>query len=118
MAAVITTKEVADSFKKTGIAYFNTFGGNPVSCAIASAVMDVIEDEQLMSRALEVGMYLKGSLFKLKEKHQIIGDVRGEGMFVGIDLVKNRETREPHTKAAEHCLSRFREERILMQVIH
>lgn len=115
VSAVVTTKEVADSFKRTGVAYFNTFGGNPVSCAVASAVLDVIEDEQLMDHAKSVGEYLKASMTQLMEKHQIIGDVRGHGLFVGIDLVKDRKTREPHTKAAEHALSRFREEKILMQ---
>lgn len=115
VAAVITTEKVAESFRKTGIEYFNTFGGNPVSCAIASAVMDVIEDERLMDRALEVGSYFLEQLKSLQDKHEIIGDLRGRGMFIGIDLVKSRETREPHTKAAEHALTRFREERILMQ---
>jgi len=115
VAAVITTEEVAESFRKTGIEYFNTFGGNPVSCAIASAVMDVIEDERLMDRAIDVGDYFLKELKKLAEKHEIIGDIRGRGMFIGIDLVKNRETREPNIKAAEHALTRFREERILMQ---
>ena len=91
------------------------FTGNPVSCSIASAVMDVIEDEKLMDRAHDVGLHLKACLAKLKEKYEIIGDIRGHGMFVGIDLVKNRDTREPFTKAAEHAISRFREEKILMQ---
>ena len=71
---------------------------------------------QLMDRAIDVGDYFLEALKKLAEKHEIIGDIRGRGMFIGIDLVKNRETREPHIKAAEHALTRFREERILMQV--
>ena len=69
-----------------------------------------------MDRALDVGGYFLQTLNGLKDKYSIIGDVRGQGMFIGIDLVKNRDTREPHIKAAEHALSRFREERILMQV--
>ena len=69
-----------------------------------------------MERARVVGDYLKEAMCKLKEKHSIIGDVRGHGMFIGVDLVKDRTTRDPHTKAAEHALSRFREEKILMQV--
>ena len=115
VAAVVTTEEVAASFKSTGIEYFNTFGGNPVSCAIASAVMDVIEDEKLLDRAKETGDYFLARLKELMEKYPIIGDVRGRGMFIGIDLVKDRQTREPHTKAAKHALSRFKEEHILMQ---
>ena len=69
-----------------------------------------------MDRAIDVGDYFLEALKKLAEKHEIIGDIRGRGMFIGIDLVKNRETREPNIKAAEHALTRFREERILMQV--
>ena len=71
---------------------------------------------QLMDRAIDVGDYFLEALKKLAEKHEIIGDIRGRGMFIGIDLVKDRETREPNIKAAEHALTRFREERILMQV--
>ena len=71
---------------------------------------------QLMDRARDVGDYLKAAMCELQKKYLIIGDVRGHGMFIGIDLVKDRGTREPHTKAAEHALSRFREEKILMQV--
>ena len=67
----MTTQEVAASFYATGLEYFNTFGGNPVSCAIASAVMDVIEDEKLMEHALQVGECLKDELAKLKEKHPV-----------------------------------------------
>lgn len=115
VSAVVTTEEVAESFKRTGIEYFNTFGGNPVSCAIASAVIDVIEDEKLRDHATEVGDYFKSSLKTLMDKHPIIGDIRGHGLFIGVDLVKDRQTREPHTKAAEHAVSRFREEKILMQ---
>merc|ERR1711881_556419 len=66
-------------------------------------------------RAIDGGDYFLEALKKLAEKHEIIGDIRGRGMFIGIDLVKNRETREPNIKAAEHALTRFREERILMQ---
>ncbi|TRY70717.1 hypothetical protein TCAL_05188 [Tigriopus californicus] len=115
VAAVVTTEEVAASFAGTGIEYFNTYGGNPVSCSIASAVMDVIEDEKLMEHAEEVGRYLKRGLERLMLKHEIVGDVRGVGMFLGLDLVKDRTTREPFTAAAQHVLTRFREERILLQ---
>ena len=70
---------------------------------------------QLMKHASEVGEYFKSRLNDLKNKHTIIGDIRGNGLFLGVDLVKDRNTREPHTKAAEHAVSRFREEKILMQ---
>lgn len=115
VAAVITTKEIAQSFGKSGIQYFNTYGGNPVSCAIASAVIDVIEDEKLMDKAKDVGEYLLSEARKLMKKHETIGDVRGAGLFVGIELVSNRSKREPNRPAADFVLSKFRAEKVLMQ---
>ena len=78
LAGVITTPEIAASFKATGIEYFNTYGGNPVSCAVGLAVLDVIEEEGLMEHATRVGDMLKKGIEKLAEKHSIIGEVRGE----------------------------------------
>lgn len=114
IAAVITTAKIAGSFASSGVEYFNTYGGNPVSCAIALAVLDVIEDESLMEKAANVGTYFLNSLKKLAEKHTIIGDVRGIGLFVGVDLVKDRVTRDPATAQAQHIISRLKEERILV----
>lgn len=114
IAAVVTTKEIADSFASTGMEYFNTYGGNPVSCAIGNAVLDIIEDEKLMEHASLVGSSLLTRLNQLKEKHSIIGDVRGVGMFVGVDLVKDRASREPATSEAQHVLTRLKQERILL----
>jgi len=115
IAAVITTPEIAASFGATGVEYFNTYGGNPVSCAVGNAVLDVIDKENLMEHAVKVGDLLLEGAKKLGEKYEIVGDVRGRGMFVGIDLVKDRKTREPHTAAAAHVLTRFKEEHILLQ---
>jgi len=115
VGAVITTPEIAASFGATGVEYFNTYGGNPVSCAIASAVLDVIENEKLMEHAVNIGNILVNGAKKLAEKYQIIGDVRGRGMFFGIDLVKDRKTREPHTAAAAHILAKLKEMKILLQ---
>ena len=115
IAAVITTPEIAASFGATGVEYFNTYGGNPVSCAVGNAVLDVIEKENLREHAVKVGKLLLDGARKLAEKYEIVGDVRGRGMFVGIDLVKDRKTREPHTAAAQHVLTRFKEEHILLQ---
>merc|ERR1712142_399176 len=115
IAAVITTPEIAASFGATGVEYFNTYGGNPVSCAVGNAVLDVIEKEGLMEHAVTVGKMLLDGAKKLGEKYDIVGDVRGRGMFVGVDLVKDRQTREPHTAAAQHVLTRFKEEHILLQ---
>jgi 4-aminobutyrate aminotransferase-like enzyme len=92
----IATPEVADKFP--GLT-FATFGGNPVSTAAALAVIKLIEDEDLRTNARVVGDYLRERLEELKEKHQIIGDVRGMGLMQGVELVKNRETKEPAPEA-------------------
>ena len=94
LAAVVLTEEVAAAFNN-GMEYFNTYGGNPVSMETGIAVMGVICEEELQRRALETGNYLLEGLEKLKEKHDIIGDVRGKGLFVGAELVRNRESLEP-----------------------
>lgn len=80
------------------------FGGNPVSCAIALAVLEVMEKEGLQKHALEVGNYMMQQARKLMEKYDIIGDVRGHGLFIGIDLVRNRKTREPATEEAKYIV--------------
>ncbi|XP_019868208.1 alanine--glyoxylate aminotransferase 2-like [Aethina tumida] len=116
VAAVVTTKAVADSFYATGVEYFNTYGGNPVSCAIANAVFDTIEKENLREHALVVGEYLLDSCNKLKSKHPCIGDVRGLGLFVGIDIVKDRETRASDRETATYINTRMKEEHILLSV--
>jgi len=115
IAAVITTPEIAQSFRATGIEYFNTYGGNPVSCAVGLAVLDVIEEEKLMEHATKVGAKLKKAAMELAKKHPIVGAVRGRGMFFGMDLVKDRETREPHPAAAAHILTKLRSQKILLQ---
>ena len=94
LAAVITTKEIAYAFTN-GMEYFNTFGGNPVSMATGLAVLQVIKDEELQKNALETGNYLIAGLKELMKKHPIIGDVRGCGLFVGVELVRDRITLEP-----------------------
>ncbi|XP_043272414.1 alanine--glyoxylate aminotransferase 2-like [Venturia canescens] len=114
VAAVITTQEIAASFKQTGLEYFNTYGGNPVSCAIANAVMEVIEREGLRENATSVGEHLLKELRKLAQIRKMIGDVRGVGLFIGIELVRDRETRVPATAEAKHVVSRMKEEKILV----
>jgi 4-aminobutyrate aminotransferase-like enzyme len=108
LAAVVTTKEIAASFAN-GMEFFSTFGGNPVACAAGLAVLDVLRDEALQDRALRVGKYWMTELKKLQECHQLIGDVRGLGLFLGIDLVRDRETREPATEQADYVVNRLRE---------
>ena len=113
LAAVVTTPEIAASFDN-GMEYFSTFGGNPVSCAVGLAVLDVIEDEGLQAHALRVGARLKAGLDRLKEKHPIVGDVRGRGLFLGVELVMDRETLEPAAAQATYVVNRMRERGILM----
>lgn len=113
LAAVVTTPEIANSFN-TGMEWFNTFGGNPVSCAVGLAVLDVIEKEKLQENALIVGNYLKDRIKKLKDKHPIIGDVRGLGLFIGVELVLNRETLEPAPEQTYYVVERMKEHGILL----
>jgi 4-aminobutyrate aminotransferase-like enzyme/Ser/Thr protein kinase RdoA (MazF antagonist) len=94
MAAVITTPEIAASFD-TGMEFFSTFGGNPVSCAVGLAVLEVIEREDLQHHALETGGRMLEGLRELRERHPLIGDVRGLGLFIGIELVRDPETLAP-----------------------
>ena len=113
LAAVITTAEIADAFAN-GMEYFNTFGGNPVSCAIGMAVLDVIEDEGLQENAQRAGKRLLGGMQGLREKYPLIGDVRGLGLYAGIELVTNRETLKPATKHADYIINRLRDHGILI----
>ncbi|KAJ7316441.1 hypothetical protein JRQ81_002603 [Phrynocephalus forsythii] len=114
IACVATTKEIAEAFSATGVEYFNTYGGNPVSCAIGITVLDVIEKEQLQARALQVGSLLMKLLTQQKAKHPLIGDVRGVGLFIGVDLVKDQESRSPATKEAEFIIARLKEEFVIL----
>ena len=108
LAAVVTTREIALSFAN-GMEFFSTFGGNPVASAAGLAVLDVLEEESLQANALRVGGYLKDRLLKLQPSHPIIGDVRGSGLFLGVDLVLDRETRAPATKQAHYIVDRLRD---------
>jgi 4-aminobutyrate aminotransferase-like enzyme len=94
--------------------YFNTFGGNPVSCAIGLEVLKVIKEEKLQENARVVGNYLKSGLKDLMGPFEIIGDVRGPGLFIGFELVKDRETKTPATDQASYFANRMRDKGILM----
>jgi 4-aminobutyrate aminotransferase-like enzyme len=113
LAAVVTTPEIAASFH-TGMEYFNTYGGNPVSCAVGMAVLDVIEEEGLMENARRVGDHLKAGLESLKEEFSLIGDVRGCGLFLGVELVRDRETLEPADREAAAVIEHMKEAGILV----
>lgn len=112
LAAVVTTKEIAASFDN-GMEFFSTFGGNPVACAAGLAVLDVLRDEHLQENALQVGTYLIAQLKSLQKKNALIGDVRGSGLFLGLDLVLDRETREPAPNQASYIVNRLRDRGIL-----
>ncbi len=114
MAAVITTPEIAAAFAN-GMEYFNTFGGNPVSAAIGLEVLNVIRDERLRHHCLTVGNQLMDGARALAEKHAIIGDVRGHGLFNGIELVRDRETLEPAGEETDAVIAAMRRKhRILL----
>ncbi|MEV0237693.1 aminotransferase class III-fold pyridoxal phosphate-dependent enzyme [Nonomuraea sp. NPDC050786] len=113
LGAVVTTPAVARAFQ-TGMEYFNTYGGNPVSCAAGLAVLDVLRDERLMAHAAEVGTYLAAGLTELSTRHAVIGDVRGRGLFLGVDLVEERATRRPATEAAARVVELAREGGVLL----
>jgi 4-aminobutyrate aminotransferase-like enzyme/Ser/Thr protein kinase RdoA (MazF antagonist) len=113
LGVVVTTQGIADAFKN-GMEYFNTFGGNPVSCAIGLEVLRVIKDENLQQNAKAVGDYLKQGLRNLMSDFEIIGDVRGPGLFVGFELVCDRITKKPATDQASYFANRMRDKGILM----
>ncbi|MEX1246409.1 MAG: aminotransferase class III-fold pyridoxal phosphate-dependent enzyme [Thermoanaerobaculia bacterium] len=113
LAAVVTTPAIAAAFAN-GMEYFNTFGGNPVSCEIGLAVLDVIDEEGLQQRALDVGGRLKEGLTRLMDRHPIVGDVRGLGLFLGIELVLDRGTRAPADAQATYVVERMKDHGILV----
>lgn len=94
LAALVVTEEIANAFHN-GMEYFNTFGGNPVSMTAGLAVLDVMHDEAMQQHALETGNYLLQGLKNLMKKYPLISDVRGYGLFIGAEMVKDRKTREP-----------------------
>lgn len=113
LAAVVTTSEIADAFHN-GLEYFNTFGGNPVVCAAGIAVLDFVESEGLQAHAARVGEYMRRRLRELAAKHEIIGDVRGEGLFIGIDFVKDRATRAPAAAECSVICSRLKDDFLIL----
>jgi 4-aminobutyrate aminotransferase-like enzyme len=112
LAAVVTTEPVAASFAN-GMEFFSTFGGNPVACAAGLAVLDVMRDERLQERALGVGTHFVAGLKRLAGRHPIIGDVRGSGLFLGLELVRDRGTLEPAGAEASYVVNRLRDLGIL-----
>jgi len=112
LAAVVTTAEIAASFAN-GMEFFSTFGGNPVGCAAGLAVLEVLEENQLQQNALNVGSQWLRDLRSLQAQCPLIGDVRGTGLFLGIDLVTDKDMRTPATPQAHYVVNRLRDLGIL-----
>ncbi|WP_299522132.1 aminotransferase class III-fold pyridoxal phosphate-dependent enzyme [uncultured Lutibacter sp.] len=113
IAAVACTQEIADKFAN-GMEYFNTFGGNPVSCAIATEVLKTVKREKLQENGLKVGEFLKNELKKLAKDFPIIGDVRGQGLFIGIELVD--ANKNPLEAQTTYVADRIKDYGILMSI--
>ena len=113
LSAVVTTKKIADNFNN-GMEYFNLFGGNPVSCALGQTVLDVIAEENIQDNALDVGTYLLDQLKVLKSKHEIVGDVRGRGLFIGVELMRDLESLTPATEEANTVVNQMKDSGILI----
>jgi 4-aminobutyrate aminotransferase-like enzyme len=116
LAGVVARADLLNEFRDTSM-YFNTFGGNPVSCEVGMAVLDVLEQEKLLENAVTVGDYVQQGLRSLQDKHDLIGDVRGSGLFFGLDLVSDRTTKKAATAEAKHVINDMRNKGILISKI-
>ena len=114
MAAVFTTEKIASSLGE--MEWFSSTGGNPVSCAIGNAVLDVIEEEELLKKAEKLGRYFMAGLDKLQQKYPVIGDVRGRGLFIGIDFVSDSETLQPNAEDASRVVIEMRDRGVLLSI--
>ena len=113
LSVVITSEDLSNEFNN-GMEYFNSFGGNPVSCAIGHAVLKIIEEEELQKNAFRVGNELKTLLNEVKSVHDIIGDVRGKGLFLGIEIIRDLETLEPDKQVTHKIVNEMRSRKILL----
>ena len=115
LSVVVTTTEIADRFNN-GMEYFNSYGGNPVSCAIGKAVLEIIEEEELQKNAREVGIGLLKMLKELEGKHEQLGDVRGKGLFLGVEIMEGSDYSQPSKKVAGTIVNKMKEFGILVSV--
>lgn len=113
LGVVVTTTEIRERFGEA-VDFFSTFGGNPVACAAAHAVLDVIEQEGLRENAQDTGDYLRKELSRLAEQCPVIGDVRGQGLFCGIEIVRDKASKEPAADIADRIRNRLRENHVLV----
>jgi 4-aminobutyrate aminotransferase-like enzyme len=116
LAGVIARRDLIDAFTGRNM-YFNTFGGNPVSAAVGMAVLDVIKDERLLENAVTVGRYTLDRLAQLAERHALIGDVRGAGMFFAVELVSDRKAKTPAAAQTKRLVNLMRERGVLISRI-
>jgi len=116
IAGVVARADLIDEFGDWAM-YFNTFGGNPVSCAAAMAVLDVLEEEQLLENAVNIGAYVASGLRQLQSKHSVIGDVRDKGLFFGVELVRDRASKEPATEETARLVNAMRQQGVLISRI-
>ena len=115
IAGLLTRHDVVEEFGRSS-RYFNTFAGNAVSCAAAAAVLKVIKRDRIMDNAREVGTYLLGKVLDLREKHEGLGNVRGAGLFVGADIVKDRDSGAFDPERATKVVNAMRENGVLISV--
>jgi len=113
ISAVVTSADVIEAFQRDSH-YFNTFAGTPVACAAALAVLEVIEEQYLQTKALDTGKHILDGLQTLAANNHLIGDIRGSGLFIGIDLVRDRDSREPATAETKRAVNLLREKGVLI----
>ena len=113
LSVVVTTKDFAEKFNN-GMEYFNSFGGNPVSCAVGKAVLRALEEENMQQNANSIGKYLLQESKELQSEFSLIGEVRGKGLFIGIELIKNSSNLSPASKEAEEVVNKMKRKKILL----
>lgn len=116
LAVVVTTPEIAAEFARESD-YFNTFGGNPVSATAGKAVLEVVARENLLANVKKSGDYLVAGFKRLADKHELIGDIRGKGLFLAVELVRSRDTKEPAGSEAAEVVELMREYGVLVALI-
>lgn len=116
LAGVIVSSELLDSFGEWSM-YFNTFGGNPVSCAVGMAVLNVLQEEKLLENAVETGRFVANGLKELQSRYEIIGDVRDKGLFFALELVEDRETKAPIQHVAGRLINMMCKRGVLISKI-
>ena len=116
LAGVVANRERVETFGRSNL-YFNTFGGSPVAAAVGQAVLDVIAEQDLQGNARRQGAKINAELHRLAERHSIIGDVRGQGLFFAVELVRDRASREPAGVEARRIVNAMRQRGVLISKI-